>query len=78
MVKTSPSSAGGTGSILGQGAEIPYAAQPKNQSLKNRNNIVINLKKTLKMVHIKKKILKKEANKEGGERRKERKRETLY
>ena len=50
-VKTSPSNAGGAGSISSRGAKIPHALQPKNQ---NRSNIVAN-SKTLKMVHIKKK-----------------------
>ena len=36
MVKTSPSNAGGTGSIPGQGAKIPYASQPKNQNIKQK------------------------------------------
>ena len=30
MVKTSPSNAGGVGSIPGQGAGIPYASLPEN------------------------------------------------
>ena len=34
MVKTSPSNAGGTGSIPGWGAEIPPALRPKNQNIK--------------------------------------------
>ena len=37
----------------------PQASRPKNQSINNRSNVVINSVKTLKMVHIKK-ILKKE------------------
>ena len=57
VVKTSPSNAGGAGSIPGRGAKIPHASRPKNQ---NRSNTVTNSIKTLKMVHIKKKkILKK-------------------
>ena len=31
MVKTSPSNAGGAGSIPGQGAKIPHASGPENQ-----------------------------------------------
>ena len=56
VVKTSPSNAGGAGSIPGQRAKIPHASQPKNQNIKKktRSNIVMNLIKTLKMVHIKK------------------------
>ena len=34
VVKTSPSSTGGTGSIPGQGAEIPPVSGPKNQNRK--------------------------------------------
>ena len=51
MVKTSPSNAKGAGSIPGQRAKIPL---PRNQNI-NRNNIITNSIKTLKMVHIKKK-----------------------
>ena len=45
------------GHIPDWGAKILYASQPKNQ---NRNNIVTNSKKTLKMVRIKKRKKKKE------------------
>ena len=38
----------------GRGAKIPHDSQTKNQ---NRNNIVTNSIKTLKMAHIKKKRL---------------------
>ena len=58
MIKTLPSNAGGAGSIPGQGVRIPYASWWKNKKPENRNNIVTNLVKTLKMVHIKKAILK--------------------
>ena len=34
MVKTSPASAGGAGSIPGQGAKIPQASRPRNQNTK--------------------------------------------
>ena len=34
VVKTSPSSARGVGSIHGWGVKIPHASQPKNQNLK--------------------------------------------
>ena len=37
MVETSPSSAGGGGSIPGLGAGIPHALQPKDQGIKNRS-----------------------------------------
>ena len=37
MVKTSPSNAGGAGSIPGQRAKIPHASQPKNQNIKKKN-----------------------------------------
>ena len=45
------SNSGGQSSIPGWGAKIPHALGPKN-----RSNIVTNSIKTLKMVHIKKKI----------------------
>ena len=32
VVKTSPSTAGGTGSIPGQGTKIPHVSQPKNKT----------------------------------------------
>ena len=54
VVKTSPSKAGGAGSIPGQGTKIPLALWPKNQNIK-KSNIVKNLINTLKKVHIKKK-----------------------
>ena len=38
LLRTSPSSAGGTGSIFGQGAEIPYVWQPINQNKKQKFN----------------------------------------
>ena len=38
MVKTSPSYAGGAGSIPGQGAKIPHALQPKNQNIKQKQH----------------------------------------
>ena len=63
MIKTSPSKAGGAGSIPGQGVNIPHASGPKNQNIKNRSNIVTNSIKTFKMVHRKKKILKKKRKK---------------
>ena len=36
VVKTSPSSAGGAGSIPGWGAKMPHASQPKNQNTKQK------------------------------------------
>ena len=61
MVKTLPSSPGGTGSFPGPGVKTPYASPPKNQNMEQccRSNIVTNSIKTLKMVHIKKKFFKK-------------------
>ena len=35
-VRTSPSNAGGAGSIPGWGAKIPHALWPKNQSIKQK------------------------------------------
>ena len=54
MVKTSPSIAGGAGSIPGWGAKIPHASQPKSQNIKQKqygNKFNKDLKK---MVHIQK------------------------
>ena len=64
VVKTSPSSAGGVGSIPGQGAEIPCASWPKNQNIKQKqycNKFNKDFKKSF-LVHIKK-IFKKIKNK---------------
>ena len=36
VVKTSPSNAGGVGSIPGRGAKIPHALRPKNQHIKQK------------------------------------------
>ena len=36
VVKTSPSSAGGAGSISGRGAKIPHALLPRNQNIKQK------------------------------------------
>ena len=36
VVKTSPSNAGGEGSISGGGAKIPHASRPKNQNVKHK------------------------------------------
>ena len=36
LVKTSPSNAGGAGSIPGLGAKIPHALRPKNQNIKQK------------------------------------------
>ena len=55
VVKTSPSSAAAADSIPDWGAKISRVSQPK----KNRSDIVTSSIKTLKMVHIKKKNLKK-------------------
>ena len=33
VVKTSPSNAGGAGSIPGRGAKVPHASRPKNQNI---------------------------------------------
>ena len=38
MVKTSPSNAGGAGSITGQGAKIPHASWPKKQNIKQKQD----------------------------------------
>ena len=49
QLETSPSNAGGAGSIPGWGAKIPHASWPKNQDItkekeKIRSSIVANLK----------------------------------
>ena len=36
VVKTSPSNAGGAGSIPGRGAKIPHVLQPKSQNIKQK------------------------------------------
>ena len=36
VVRTSPSNAGGMGSIPGQGAKFPHASPPKNQNIKRK------------------------------------------
>ena len=51
VVKTSPSNAGGAGSVSGQEAKTPHASWPEN----NRNNTVTHSIRTLEMVHIKRK-----------------------
>ena len=50
------------GSIPGPGAEILHALKPRNQSIKKKKKFVTNSVKTLKMVHIKKNLKKKEYN----------------
>ena len=61
VVKISPSSAGGGGSIAGRRAKIPNASRPKNQNVKQRQYCNKFNKDFLKiMVHIKKKTEKKE------------------
>ena len=57
MIKTFLSNAGHTSSIPGQVAKIPHALKPKNQNIKQKQ--YCNKFNTLKMVHIKKKKLKK-------------------
>ena len=47
VVKTLPSSAGGGGSIPGQGAEIPHASRPKTQNIKQKQTVTNSIK-TLK------------------------------
>ena len=59
MVKTLPSNAGGAGSIPGWGAKIPHALWPKNQNIKQKQYCNKFNKDLKKMVHIKKKKLKK-------------------
>ena len=64
MVRTSPSNAGGLGSIPGQGAKIPNASWPKNQNIKQPKQYCNKLMKTFKNdPHQKKKMLQKQENK---------------
>ena len=58
VVKTSPPNAGVLGSVPGWGAKIPDALWPKNQNIKQKEYCK-KFTKTLKMVHVKKKIFKK-------------------
>ena len=57
-----PFGTGGMGSIPGPGAEILHALKPRNQIIKKKKKFVTNSVKTLKMVHIKKNLKKKEYN----------------
>ena len=60
LVKTSSSNVKGEGSIPGQGTEIPHGMWPKKQNPNTRSIISTNSIKTVKLVHIKKNILKKD------------------
>ena len=60
VVKTSPSKAGGAGSIPGQGTKIPPALRPKNQNIKQSNIVKILIKTFKKGPHQKKKKKSKE------------------
>ena len=57
-VKTMPSKAEGVGLIPGWGARTPRASQPKNQNIKQKQ-YAVNSIKTLKMVYVQEKSLKK-------------------
>ena len=61
VVKTSPSNAGGVGTIPGHGAKVPHDWGQNKQTNKtyNRISVVTNSINTFQMLHIKK-ILKKE------------------
>ena len=61
VVRTSPSNKRCVGSIPGWGTKIPYALPPKNKQTNRKQNQYCNKfnKALKKMVHIKKKILKK-------------------
>ena len=65
MVKGALTTTGGMGSSLGWGTKSPHVSQPKNQNINNRNSIVTQSIKILKMVHIKKKILKSKKIRQG-------------
>ena len=62
MVRTSPSSAGGSGSIPGWGAKMEHASWPKNQSIRQKQHCNKFNKDFKDMVCIKKK--KKDVKKE--------------
>ena len=51
VVETLPCNVGAAGLIPAQGAKIPHASRPKNQSIKNRSNIVTNSIKSLLKKH---------------------------
>ena len=55
VAKISPSNPEGLGLIPGQGAKIPHASGLRNQNIQQKK-WVTNSMKTLKMVHIQKKI----------------------
>ena len=52
VVKTSPSNVGDVDFIPDQETEIPHGSWPKKKT-KHKSNIVTNLIKTVKVVHIK-------------------------
>ena len=59
VVKTSPSNAGGVGSIPGWGAKIPHALGPKNQNIEQKQYCNTFNKDSKNGPHQKKKNLKK-------------------
>ena len=59
MVKTLSSNAGGTGSILSQGDKFTHVLWPKESKNEIESNIVTHSIKTIHMIHIKKKIVRK-------------------
>ena len=61
MVRPSLFNERSAGWLPGQGAKILHTLGPKSQNI-NRNNIVTNSIKTLKMVHIKKSLKKQQSN----------------
>ena len=71
VVKTLLSNTGGVGSILGWGAKILHASQPKSQNIKKkiRNNMVTEFNKDFKNAPRQKKLFKKKG-KENNFRRK--------
>ena len=56
MVKTSPSNAGGVGSIPGRGAKMPHASRLKKQNIKQEQYCNKFNEDFKKMVHIKKNL----------------------
>ena len=64
VVETLPCNAGAAGLIPAQGAKIPHASRPKNQTIKNRSNIVTNSIKSLLKKHPQQKKKKEEEEEE--------------
>ena len=62
VFKTSPFNAGGESSIPGREVRISHAWRPKNQNIKQKQYCKNSTRKTLILIHIKKKIFFKESS----------------